>query len=84
MLCLITLLIVVSVIGFSDRLKSVFKPSDKLLPIYRVYTPEKKLAISFDAAWGGSDKTPIILNLLKKYDVKTTFFLSRILGRRLP
>ncbi len=53
----------------------MFKPSDKLLPIYRVYTPEKKLAISFDAAWGGSDKTPIILNLLKKYDVKTTFFL---------
>ncbi|HHU70124.1 MAG TPA: polysaccharide deacetylase family protein [Thermoanaerobacterales bacterium] len=73
-LCLITLLVVVGVIGFSNRLQSVFKPNDKLIPIYRVYTPEKKLAITFDAAWG-SDKTPMILNLLKKYDVKTTFFL---------
>lgn len=74
MLCLLVLLIVISAVGFSDRLQSVFNPGDKLLPIYRVYTPEKKLAISFDAAWG-SDKTPMILNLLKKYDVKTTFFL---------
>lgn len=48
--------------------------SDKLLPIYSVETEEKKIAISFDAAWG--DKyTEGILDILDKYGVKTTFFL---------
>ncbi|HHY14132.1 MAG TPA: polysaccharide deacetylase family protein [Thermoanaerobacterales bacterium] len=73
-LSLVFLLIVIGIIGTTDRIQSVFQHNDKLIPIYRVYTPEKKIAISFDAAWG-SDKTPAILNLLKKHGVKTTFFL---------
>lgn len=46
----------------------------KELPIYSVETEEKKLAISFDAAWG-DDYTLEILDILDKYDVKSTFFL---------
>jgi peptidoglycan-N-acetylglucosamine deacetylase len=42
--------------------------------IYGVDTKEKKVAISFDAAWG-AEKTPQILDLMKKYNIKTTFFL---------
>ena len=38
---------------------------------------EKKLAISFDAAWG-CERTENILNILKKYNVKATFFLTNI------
>lgn len=53
---------------------SVFGFSDRLLPIYRVETSEKKVAFSFDAAWG-SDITPKLLEILKKHDIKTTFFL---------
>ncbi|NMA86414.1 MAG: polysaccharide deacetylase family sporulation protein PdaB [Tissierellia bacterium] len=46
----------------------------KELPIYSVERGDKKLAISFDAAWG-DDYTMEILNILDKYNVKSTFFL---------
>ncbi|MTI49546.1 polysaccharide deacetylase family sporulation protein PdaB [Sporosalibacterium faouarense] len=46
----------------------------KELPIYSVDTSEKKVAISFDAAWG-SQYTEQILDTLDEYNVKTTFFL---------
>ncbi|MGI6130091.1 MAG: polysaccharide deacetylase family protein [bacterium] len=53
---------------------AVMAPPHRLVPIYSVETPAKKVAISFDAAWG-ADKTPQILSILKQYNVKTTFFL---------
>lgn len=46
----------------------------KELPIYSVERGDIKLAISFDAAWG-DDYTMEILNILDKYNVKSTFFL---------
>lgn len=45
------------------------------LPIYCVDTSEKKIAISFDAAWGNED-TAKILDILQKNDVKATFFMT--------
>lgn len=45
------------------------------LPIYCVDTEEKKVALSFDAAWGNED-TEIILEILKENDVKVTFFMT--------
>lgn len=47
----------------------------KDLPIYCVDTEEKKVALSFDAAWGNED-IPAILNILEKYEVKATFFMT--------
>lgn len=47
----------------------------KDLPIYCVKTDEKKVALSFDAAWGADD-TLDILNTLDKYNVKVTFFMT--------
>ncbi len=44
------------------------------LPIYCVNTDEKKVAISFDAAWGADD-TDELLRILKENDVKATFFM---------
>ncbi len=49
--------------------------SGKELPIYGVNTEEKKVALSFDAAWGNED-TAAILEILDKYDVKVTFFMT--------
>ncbi len=49
----------------------------RLVPIYFVEMEDKKLAISFDAAWG-CERTEKILDTLKKYDVKATFFLTNI------
>ena len=40
----------------------------------RPATQEKKIAISFDAAWG-EEKTDEILQILKDRDIETTFFL---------
>lgn len=45
------------------------------LPIYSVETEEKKIALSFDAAWGNDD-TKQILDILKKHDIKVTFFMT--------
>jgi len=46
----------------------------KKLPIYSVKTDEKKVAISFDAAWG-ADKTNEIMSICEDYGVNATFFL---------
>ena len=45
------------------------------LPIYCVDTQEKKVALSFDAAWGHDD-SQAILDILKKHDVRVTFFMT--------
>lgn len=51
-----------------------FGHAPRLVPIYSVDTHEKKVALSFDTAWGG-DKTQGILDILKEYDVDATFFM---------
>lgn len=47
---------------------------EKELPIYSVETAKKKIALTFDAAWG-DDYTKGILDILDRYDIKGTFFL---------
>ena len=53
------------------------------LPIYAVDRGDNKIAISFDAAWGG-DKTEKILDILDEFGVKTTFFMVDIWTQRFP
>lgn len=48
---------------------------DRELPIYCVDTQEKKIAISFDAAWGAEDFEKI-MKILDKHDIKVTFFMT--------
>jgi peptidoglycan/xylan/chitin deacetylase (PgdA/CDA1 family) len=45
------------------------------LPIYCVQTDKPQVALSFDAAWGNED-TAKILEILKKHNVKATFFMT--------
>ena len=49
--------------------------SDRTLPIYCVQTDEPKIALTFDAAWGNQD-TQKIMDILKKHDIKVTFFMT--------
>ena len=44
------------------------------LPIYSVECCQNLCAISFDAAWGNED-TQQLIDILARYDVKTTFFV---------
>lgn len=53
------------------------------LPVYNVDTEEKKLSISFDAAWG-TTQTNGILDILDRYNVKTTFFLVGFWAEKNP
>lgn len=47
---------------------------NKLLPIYSVDTEENKVAITINCAWSAED-IDLILETLKKQEVKATFFL---------
>lgn len=49
--------------------------SNKKLPIYCVEQKDKKVALSFDAAWGNED-TQKILSILKEKNVHATFFMT--------
>lgn len=57
--------------------------NEKKLPIYSVDTKEKKVAISFDCAWGNEHTKPI-LDILDQYDVKTTFFMVKFWAEKFP
>lgn len=74
----ITLAMVVHVTGLSTVVTSKMATnSNKLLPIYGVEMKEKKVAISFDAAWG-AEYTEGLLDILDEFNIKTTFFLVGI------
>jgi len=72
-----------SLFNQAHRAIGVLVPGSKLNPIYYVDTQEKKIAISFDATWG-AEYTPKILDILNKYHIQTTFFLTNIWLRDYP
>lgn len=53
------------------------------IPIYSVDYPEKKVALTFDCAWGSED-IPDILNTLREHDVKATFFIIGVWAEKNP
>lgn len=69
---LITATILWSVTIYSIT-KTVSNPV-KMLPIYSVETDDKKIAITFDAAWSAED-TDLLIDILKKHNAKATFFV---------
>lgn len=67
------LLCAVYIFGLGQEATAVVA-AKRELPIYCVERSDKVLSISFDASWG-AEKTIPILDILDKYNVKTTFFL---------
>lgn len=59
----------------SDVLPVSYTVGNREIPIYSVDTSEKKIALSFDAAWGNED-TADILEILAKHNVRATFFMT--------
>ena len=53
------------------------------LPIYSVETSEKKIAISFDCAWG-VDFTDKLLEVMAKNDIRCTFFAVQFWVEKYP
>ncbi len=60
-----------------------FSRAKRKLPIYRVETSEKKLAISFDCAWG-VDYTDKLLETMQKEEVRCTFFTVEFWANKYP
>lgn len=60
-------------VGLNENATAVVAQKREL-PVYSVERNEPVVSISFDASWG-ADKTLSILDILDRYDVKTTFFL---------
>ncbi len=57
--------------------------SKRSLPIYSVETEEKKIAISFDCAWG-VDYTDKLLDIMEKNGVRCTFFAVQFWVEKYP
>lgn len=70
---LVCIMLSLNIVGNSSA-SVYFGQVPRLVPIYQVDVPDKKIAITFDSAWG-ADKTLKILELLKEYNVNATFFL---------
>ena len=75
MLSLSLIAIVMATVVFMTNTGTIyFGYASRLVPIYSVETSEKKVALTFDAAWG-SDKTLKIVQTLENAGIKGTFFL---------
>lgn len=72
-LIIVSILLAVSIDGVSAA-QVYFGYPNRKVPVYYVQTDEKRVAISFDAAWG-ADKTQGILDILEDFNVRATFFL---------
>ena len=60
--------------GDREEVRKAAAAAERKIPIYSVETKEKKIAISFDAAWG-NEQTEDLIRILDTYGVKTTFFV---------
>ena len=80
-LCIIFAIAVILGLFFNTNI-SVATTTRKL-PIYSVDTNEKKIAITFDAAWTNQD-TEQIIEILKKHNAKATFFIVGDWAEKFP
>ena len=83
---LVLILLVISILIINKnknfKLTNVFAPT-KELPIYSVERDDKKIALTFDAAYG-DEYTLDILDTLDKYNIKSTFFLVKFWMDKYP
>ena len=72
--CLISGIITLSLVLTTTMNVATTAKEVRDIPIYCVETDEKKVSISFDAAWG-NEQTETLLEILEEKNVKATFFL---------
>ena len=75
-ICILALVLLVSLVYIGSQETVDVAASHRDLPIYCVEKAEndKVVALSFDAAWGNED-TGRLIEIMNKYNVKTTFFV---------
>lgn len=76
--------VIAAVALFSAKTYAVFFGGNlRKVPIYYVKTEEKKVAISFDCAWG-VDYTDKLLTAMEKENVRCTFFTVKFWAEKYP
>ncbi len=84
LVALVSALIVSVVLLGSTGAYTVFYGGNlRKLPIYSVETEQKKVAISFDCAWG-VDYTDTLLDIMENEGVKCTFFMVEFWTKKYP
>ena len=83
-LCAAIILAGTNILGLGGRGVNA-DTQNRILPIYRVRLDEgdKRIAITFDNAWGAGD-IPDILKTLKEYNAKATFFVLGTWAEKYP
>lgn len=71
MISVLTILCIIGSNIVNDTVETAV--AERMLPIYSVEMSDKKVAITFDCAWGADD-IPSIIDTLETNDVKATFF----------
>lgn len=83
LLILFAFIVLVSgAILLTSEIVSASSPT-RQLPIYAVATDEKKIAITFDAAWTNQD-TDELIEILGKHNAKATFFIVGDWAKNFP
>ena len=72
--CILACMMLCSALFITKSQTVFFGYAARKLPIYSVDTNEKKIAITFDAAWG-ADKTEEIIKICQEKNIEATFFL---------
>ena len=73
--CILVLAMILSFNIYGTPISAAYLGENiRLVPIYNVDTEDKKVAISFDSAWG-ADKTKSIVDMVKENNINATFFL---------
>ena len=70
-------------VGENNQTDGVGTSSKRDLPIYSVDLEEKKIAISFDCAWG-IDHTDTLLSIMKEHNIRCTFFAVQFWVEKYP
>ncbi len=84
LLCALFIVLSVPTFVLKKRAENaVTTATGRALPIYSVEIPEKKIAISFDCAWG-VEYTQKLLDIMAKNDVKCTFFAVEFWVEKYP
>lgn len=81
-IAVIAVALLITVLAINPRVAEVFNGTREI-PIYYVDTDEKKASLTFDCAWGADD-IPQIIEVLKKENVKATFFIVGQWAEKFP
>ncbi len=80
---LVAVLVVITLTSVTGAHAVFYGGNLKKLPVYYVKTEKKKIAISFDCAWG-VDYTDKLLEIMKNEEVKCTFFTVEFWTEKYP